>query len=225
MEMKTIRNLVAVLALLLVAPMLRAQDLSKYRAFSVGSNLPAVLKLTEQKPADAKTIHVHPTLIQEVTWWPPALRETNFRSDSVEQILFSFSDGQLYKMSVTYDQSGVAGLTIKDLVDSMSVKYGTPTKVAAETTLPASDRFASAQTVIASWEDPLYQVDLVRSSYSDGFGLVITSKNLNVQAETAIAEAVKREEQERPLREAELRKKEADDLEAARQKNKKIFHP
>jgi hypothetical protein len=225
MEMKTIRNLVAVVALLLVAPMMFAQDLAKYRAFSVGSSLPAVLKLTDQKAADAKTIHVHPTLIQEVTWWPPALRETNFRSDSVEQILFSFSDGQLYKMSVTYDQSGLAGLTIKDLVDSMSVKYGTPTKVAAETTLPVSDRFASAQTVIASWEDPLYQVDLVRSSYSDGFGLVITSKNLNVQAETAIAEAVKREEQERPLREAELRKKEADDLEAARQKNKKIFHP
>jgi hypothetical protein len=225
MQMKTTRNLVAVLALLLVAPMLLGQDLSKYRAFSVGTSLPAVLKLTDQKLIDAKTIHAHPTLIQELTWWPPALRGANFRSDSVEQILFSFNDGQLYKMSVIYDQSGVAGLTIKDLVDSMSAKYGTPTKVTSEPTLPASDRFASPQTVVASWEDPLYQVELVRSSYSDGFGLVITSKNLSVQAESAIAEAVKLEERERPLKEAELRKKEADDLETARQKNKRIFHP
>jgi len=36
---------------------------------------------------------------------------------------------------------------------------------------------------------------------------------------------VKLEEQERPRREAERLQRETDDLEATRQKNRKIFHP
>jgi 23S rRNA pseudoU1915 N3-methylase RlmH len=56
-------------------------------------------------------------------------------------------------------------------------------------------------------------------------GLVIYSKRVNAEAELSIAEAVKLEEQEAPKREAERQKKETDDLEAARQKNRQIFHP
>ena len=44
-------------------------------------------------------------------------------------------------------------------------------------------------------------------------------------AELAIAEALKIEEQEGPNREAERQKKQTDDLETARQKNRKIFRP
>jgi len=51
------------------------------------------------------------------------------------------------------------------------------------------------------------------------------SKRVNSEAELAIAEAVKLEEQEGPNREAERQKKQTDDLEVARQKNRKIFHP
>ncbi len=38
-------------------------------------------------------------------------------------------------------------------------------------------------------------------------------------------EAVKLDAREGPQREAERQKKQTDDLEAARQKNRKIFHP
>ena len=48
---------------------------------------------------------------------------------------------------------------------------------------------------------------------------------LNRRAETAIAEAVRLDEQERPEKEAEQRKKEADALEMPRQRNMKIFQP
>jgi hypothetical protein len=48
---------------------------------------------------------------------------------------------------------------------------------------------------------------------------------LNAEADEAIAKAVKLEEQAGPQREADRQKKEADDLEAARQKNRKIFRP
>jgi len=56
-------------------------------------------------------------------------------------------------------------------------------------------------------------------------GLIIYSKRVNAVAELAIAEAVKIEELRRSESEAERQKKQTDDLEAARQKNRKIFRP
>jgi hypothetical protein len=81
------------------------------------------------------------------------------------------------------------------------------------------------QKSVASWEDSQSFFNLVRSPFTNRFGLVIYSKRLNADAELAIAEAAKLEEQERPGKEADQRKKEADDLEALRLKNQKTFHP
>ena len=66
---------------------------------------------------------------------------------------------------------------------------------------------------------------LARSSSTDHLGLIIYSKRVNAEAELAAAEAVKLEEQEGPNREAARQKKQTDDLEVARQKNRKIFRP
>jgi hypothetical protein len=51
------------------------------------------------------------------------------------------------------------------------------------------------------------------------------SKRLNVQADAAIAKSIKLEGQEDPQKEIDRQKKETDDLEAARQKNRKMFRP
>jgi hypothetical protein len=51
------------------------------------------------------------------------------------------------------------------------------------------------------------------------------SKRVNAEAGIGIVQGMKLEEQERPEREAGQKKKEADDLEAVRQKNQKTFHP
>jgi hypothetical protein len=63
----------ALTALLFGAAILRAQDFSKYRDFSLGTNLATVLKRSEKKLADVTTTHGAPALFQEVTWWPPSL--------------------------------------------------------------------------------------------------------------------------------------------------------
>jgi hypothetical protein len=101
MKMKTMRSSILCLgAFLLMAPMLRAQDFSKYRGFSLGTSVATVLKLSDQKLADVKTIHARPMLIQELTWWPPPNSPgPSSRLDSVEQILFSFCNGELYKIA------------------------------------------------------------------------------------------------------------------------------
>ena len=224
--MKTIRSsILCFVVLLLSAPLLRGQDLSKYRHFTLGMSMTRVLERTGQKMADVKLIHGRPALVQEVNWWPPNLPGTSYQSDTVEQILFSFYNGELYKISVTYDQTSTEGLTAEDMVKSISAKYGLPTTVALETDSAKNDRYDVKQTAVASWEDAQYSFNLVRSSFTDHLGLNIYSKRVNEEAELAIAEAVKLDEQEGPIREAERQKKQTDDLEVARQKNRKIFRP
>ena len=205
------------------SPILKAQDLSKYREFSLGANLANVLKRTDKKLSDVNTTHGAPTLFQEFTWWPPRLPGSSYRSDSVEQVLFSFFNGELYKVSVRYDQSSTEGLTAEDMMKSISAKYGPPTSVAPE---PASTLSAGydTQQPLASWEDSQYSFNLVRDSFTDRFGLVIYSKRVNTEAELALEEAARIEKQEAPAREAEP-KKQTDDRELARQKNQKSFRP
>jgi hypothetical protein len=225
-KMKTIRSLILFFGtLLLIAPTLGAQDLSRYRGFSLGASLPSVLKLSDQKLADVKTIHARPMLIQELPWWTSSSPETSSRPDSVEQILFSFSNGDLYKISVTYERASTEGLTVEDMVNSISAKYGPATSVESEIDPVMNALYNMKQGALASWEDSQYSFTLVRGSFTDRFGLVIYSKRVNAEAKLAIAEAVKLEEQERPEKEANLRKKEADDLETLRQKNQKTFLP
>src|SRR6266478_7828212 len=226
MKMKTLRGLIlGLVILLLVAPLLRAQDLSKYRHFTLGMNLTNLLERTEQKLSDVKTIHGRPALIQELTWWPPNVPGTSVRSDAVEQILFSFYNGELYKISVTYDRSSTEGLTEADMVKSVSVKYGPATIVAPEVDSATDGRYNSKQKPVAAWEDAQYSFSLVRSSFGDALGLVAFSKRVNAQAELAIVEALKLDEQEGPKRDAERQKKQMDDLEMVRQKNQKSFRP
>ncbi len=211
--------------LLFWTPMLRAQELANYRNFSLGTNLAAVLQHTDQKLADVKLIHERPALIQELTWWPPSPPGTPFRSDTVEQILFSFDNGELYKISATYDRGATEGLTAADMIKAISAKYGPPTNVAPDADAPVTPQYNPKGKPVASWEDLQYSCQLMRSSFTDGFELVIYSKRLNAEAEVSIADAAKLEELEGPKREAERLKKATIDLEATREKNQKSFRP
>jgi len=224
--MKTIRcSILCFVVLLLTAPLLRAQDLSKYRHFTLGMSLTRVLERTDQKMADVKVIHGRPALIQEVTWWPPNIPGSSYRSDTVEQILFSFYNAELYKISVTYDRTSTEGLTAEDMVKSVSAKYGPATSVKPEVDSATNERYDMRQKPVATWGDSQYSFNLVRSSFSGSFELLIYSKRLNAEAEVALAEAVRLEGQEEPQREAERQKKQIGDLEATRQKNQKSFRP
>ena len=60
---------------------------------------------------------------------------------------------------------------------------------------------------------------------SDTFAVLIFDKRLDAQAAVSIAESVQLERQEAPQKEAARVKKEADDLEAERQKNIGVLRP
>jgi len=224
--MKFIRFLApALMALLLVTPILRAQDFSKYRDFSLGTNLATVLKRTEKKLVDVSTTHGAPALFQEVTWWPPSLPGASSRADSVEQVLFYFFNGELYKIAVAYDHSSTEGLTAEDLIKTISAKYGPPASVVPEPASRLNVGYDMEQKTVASWQDSLYCLNLVRTSSSDRFGLLIYSKRANAEAELGLVEAAKLEKEQAPAREAERQKKQIDALELTRQQNQKSFRP
>ena len=224
--MKTMRSAVlCFVVLLLTAPMLRAQDLSKYRNFSLGTNLPAVLKHTNQRSVDVKATHDGSLLFQELTWRPANGMGVVSRSESVDELVFSFYKGELYKMVVTYERASTEGLTADDMVKSISAKYGPPTSIALEIDSAGKEQYELRQKPVASWEDSQYSLNLVRSSFSNAFQLVIYTKRVNADADAALAQVVKADELEAPQKAIDRQNKEADATELARQKNQKSFRP
>jgi hypothetical protein len=225
MKMKTIRGLALCLIVMIFMPLvLHAQDLFNYRGFSFGMSPAAVLKQTDMKLANVKTLHSQPALIQELTWWLPMLPGNSYLANSVREILFTFCDGQLYRMSATYDRSAIEGLTAEDLVQSIAAKYGPPIKPPTETDVKVGPQ-GPEEKVVALWGDAQYSFSLNRSYLANGFTLVMYSLQANAAADGAIAKAIKLEEQEGPLKEAERQKKEKDELAAARVKNLQSFRP
>ncbi len=223
--MKSMRSSILCGVLLLAAPMLRAQDFSKYRNFSLGTNLGAVLKHTDQRLVDVKATHDGSLLFQELTWHPANAVGVSYRSESVDELVFSFYKGALYKMLVTYERASTEGLTGDDMVKSISAKYGPATSVALEIDSAGNEQYELRQKPVASWEDSQYSFNLVRSSFSNAFQLVIYSKRVNAEADAALAQVVKVDELEAPQKAIARQKKEADEIELARQKNQKSFRP
>ena len=226
---KMMRSLVASLLLIVVIllsiPQVHAQDLSKYRNFSFGMSVADLAKQIDQKPANAALLHERPALIQELTWWPPQPYSSVRPAEPVDQILFSFYNGALYRMLVTYENSATKGLNDEDMIRVISAKYGLATRpVAALVNFPTNPSYHATEKVIARWEDSQYSLNLFRSS-PDTFALVMFTKQLDAQAVISIAESVKLEQQEAPLKEAARVKKDSDDLELDRQKNIKTLRP
>jgi hypothetical protein len=223
--MKAMHSSILCGVLLLAAPVLRAQDFSRYRNFSLGTNLAAVLKHTDQRLLDVKATHDGSLLFQELTWHPSNGIGVSYRSENVDDLVFSFYKGELYKMVVTYDRASTEGLTADDMVRSISAKYGPATSVALAIDFAANERYEMREKPVASWEDSQYSFTLVQSSFSDAFELVIYCKRVAAEADAALAQVVKVDELEAPQRAAARQKKEADAIELTRQKNQKSFRP
>jgi hypothetical protein len=211
-----------------MAPSVEKPDLSRYREFQFGMNLPAIAKQVGLEQSEAKVIHRRPALIQELNW-QPQLSLTASQADPVKAIFFSFYNGELFRIVVNYDRYKTEGLTTEDVVEAISAKYGTATKPAAEVIFSSSQVYNDSEVVIARWEDSQYSFNLFRSSYQPTFGMVGFSKRLDALARAAIAEAIRLDEQEAPQREIERQKKQAAEDLAGQQKarlaNKPNFRP
>jgi hypothetical protein len=206
-------------------PVIHGQDLSKYRAFSFGATLPDLAKQVDAKPADAIVVHEHPALIEELTWRPAQPSNSTRPAEPVQKVLFSFYNGTLYRMLVTYDISATKGLTDDDMIRVVSAQYGAATRPVADVSFPTEPSYRKTERVIARWEDSQYSFNLLRSYWSNAFEIVMFSKQMDAQAGISIVESVKLEQQQAPQKQAAQVAKEADDLERARQKNIETLRP
>jgi hypothetical protein len=222
---KTRVGAIAFVLVLFSAGLVYGQDLSKYRTFSFGTSLASVSKQVDLNASELQLVHQRPAMIQELTWYPPQPFGTSRAAEPVEKILFSFDNGALYRMLVTYDSSAIKGLTDEDMIRVVSAKYGVATRPVTDVDFPTNPSYNATEKVIARWEDGQFSFSLFRSSVSDTYAIVMFDKRLDAQAAVSIAESIKLDRQEAPEKEAERVKKETGDLERQRQKNIEALRP
>lgn len=200
--------ILALLGIALAAPSLYAQDLSTYREFRLGAKLSVVAKQVHLDPADAKTLHQRPAVLQELEWQAVYL-DSKQAADSVRNILFSFYNGELFGLLVTYDRERTEGLTAEDVIEAISAKYGAASKPGGELTLVTTylplngEKIISErkEKVIARWENADYSYNLLQAYPSAPFGLAIYAKRVEALAQVAVIESARLDKQEAPQRE------------------------
>ena len=76
--MITVRSLtIVIFCSVLLTSLTHAQDLSRYRDFQFGMNLPTVAKQADVKQSDARAVHQRPAIIEELEWRPQSFLRTS----------------------------------------------------------------------------------------------------------------------------------------------------
>ena len=123
-------GLTSIVVLGLIPAVIRAGDLSRYRNFQFGTDLPTVARQAGASPSQAKVIQLRPALIQELEWRPRSLG-VSAQTEPVNEVIFSFFNGELFQIAVTYDRYETEGMTTADFIEAISSTYGTAAKPAA----------------------------------------------------------------------------------------------
>ena len=143
-----------------LAPIAIAGDLSRYRNFQFGTDLASVSKLTDTPLSQIKLVHRRPALIQELAWRPQPLGPSS-ATESAQEVVFTFYEGQLFRITVNYDRYKTEGLTSEDIVEAISANYGLAVKRGEPSKTPKA-LYGDPDTVVAQWQDPQYRFDLNR---------------------------------------------------------------
>ena len=207
-----------------LAPVFFQGNLSTYRGFQFGMRLNAAVKHSGMDPSEVLTIHERPAIIQGLDWTPARFSRDPSKSDPVERVQFAFYNGKLSRAVVDYDYEKTKGLHLGDMIKALSVQYGTAVSPAVATSFPSSS-FSEGWTVMATWEDSNYSVNLVQSPYGEKFGLIAFSKELNRLAEDSITTGLQMDTQEAPQREKRGKQDAQDELTKVRLQNRSTFRP
>jgi hypothetical protein len=208
----------------LAVPALSAQDLAKYRNFSLGSSLTVVSKQAQARPDDVTVVHEKPALMQEMKLWLVDPMNGATKTEPVEHLQLFFLNKTLYEIKTVYKTAATEGMTDEDMIRALSMTYGVATRLAAPSASPDLS-FDEADVPLAVWEDSQYSVTLFRAPLRRSFQLISLSKPLYVEAETAIAAAEAAERASAPERESARVEKEASDMQTTRETNVKGFRP
>jgi hypothetical protein len=218
----------AILYAILGTSLLCATDFSNYHGFQFGTNLAVAAKQAGMKASEARLVHQRPALIQELDWRPGSPYQVDAKKvDPVREGLLRFYNGELFQIVTTYDRQKVEGMTEADMVEAISLTYGTATKPAVEIAYHSS--YGEVAPVIGRWENSEYSCNLIRTGDQASFALILSLKRLDALAQAAIVEAVRLDELEAPQRAIDLEKKQEVEnrllLDKARSVNMPNFRP
>lgn len=201
-----------------------AADLSKYRGFQFGMSLSSAVKHSGMDPSESRIVHKSPARIDELVWNPARFAGMGGTPDPVREVVFSFYNGHLYRMAIEYENEKTEGLNVQDMVDAMSVQFGTAVRPTVDTFLPSSS-FAGGVKVVAIWDDNEYVFKLVQPPYGLRFGVIAVSKRLDDLAQRSIEAGAKLDEQQAPQRLQTDEREAQSKLAKERALNRQNFHP
>jgi hypothetical protein len=221
---------ILIFVIVFLIPLVYTQDLSSYRNYNLGMSLSAVAEQADMKVSEARLICERPAVIQELEWRPMNSYISSAQADPVNGIRFLFYNNELYRILVSYNHDRTNGLTNDDLIESISIKYGTPTNPAETISIYSSSYiYSQDEQVIAQWENSQYSSNLFRLSFQSTPAMLIFSKRVEPLAQAAIIEANRLDAQEAPQREIDRKRKQDEENKAAGQKvrpvNKANFRP
>ena len=153
-----------------------------------------VSTVTSTAASDLKVIHHRPAVIQELSWRPRygARRAACPDTESVEQVVFGFHDGRLFRVTVDYDREQTKGLIDADMVEAISAVYGPPGQalgVEEATGAVRVRRFRhSYRAVGVTRTTQSCCTDCPR--YATSFRLIVTAEPIAALARTAAARAL-----------------------------------
>jgi hypothetical protein len=211
----------------------QAQERTDYRDFALGSSLTRVLAQVGAAASDVTLIHQRPALMQDLRWRTPYVPgdATQQRKDPVQQMVFSFSNDQLFRIAIDYDRALTDGMTDADMIAALSERYGpalTPSRSLNATAAPAQPT-GEWTTAVAQWSAGDTFVVLLRRAFTAGFQVVIASARLESVATAAAAEAVRLDKSEAPARNLARQQQDTEQArlaeEKARAANKAAFRP
>jgi hypothetical protein len=160
--------------------------LSVYRTLRLGDSVATIAERLQLATSDVKVLYQHPALVQEVTWRPNRFVNGSAAvDDSLAQMVLTFHADRLTRIVATYDRDRTRGLTDPDLVELLSVSYGTPLIEESHGRADASRR------VIARWMDDTAQILLWREDYPRQVGLTVTAMVDDVELQSTMTEGAR----------------------------------
>lgn len=210
---------------LVSAPLHGDSQWSRYRGVTLGDSVAtAVERLAIVEPT-IKVLYEGPSLIQELTWRPHRyISGLAMTSDPLGELVLTFIEGRLVRMTATYDRDRMEGLSDADLLELLGTTYGL---ARIPSRAPALIR-AEPRRTIGNWGDDEALVRLWSEDHPRRVGLTITSPE-DAALQTALANGLIAERDAAPQRERARQAAEAAALKEREEKtrlaNKTNFKP
>jgi hypothetical protein len=228
-QMLRLSLLTLAITLSAVLPAISAESvLSQYRGVTLGDSVQIVIERLKLSAAEVKIVHERPVIVQELTSRPSRfISGSTLGPDPLTEIVFTFYEGRLARISVVYDRERTQGLTNEDLQEAMALVYGPSILISTRTQAPAV--VAYDRQTIGQWEDSEARLLLWRERYPARVGLTITSIAGDQALQDGIAAGQRLHAAEAPALELARRTAEAAAVQAKdekiRRENKAGFKP